>query len=139
MTKEELQILYKKHILAENKDPFNFKKGGDEAVTVQAYNPMCGDKYHLYLGEEEGSFDGFGCAVSKASTSILLRNMDGKSDEEVKVLCEKFLEAFENDEEVDLPEALKVLLELKNFDGRIDCIQLSWKALLDHLNKPMNT
>lgn len=135
MTKEEIQQLYKEKILPENNETFHFEKVEGAKYVLQAYNPMCGDKYNLYLGEKTNHFDGFGCAVSKASTSLLLRNIEGKSTTEAKELCEQFLDSFETGDGKDLPEELQILLELKNFDGRVDCIQLSWKVMLEHLNK----
>lgn len=134
MTKEEIQRLYKEKILPENNEPFHFEKEENAREVVKAYNPMCGDKYQIYLGEKTNHFDGFGCAISKASTSLLLRNMEGKSEDQVRELCEQFLNAFETGDGSGLAEELQILVELKNFEGRLDCIQLSWKAVLDYLN-----
>ncbi len=134
MTKEEIQRLYKEKILPENNEPFHFEKEENAREVVQAYNPMCGDKYQIYLGKKTAHFDGFGCAISKASTSLLLRNMEGKSEDQVRELCEQFLNAFETGDGSGLAEELQILVELKNFEGRLDCIQLSWKAVLDYLN-----
>ncbi|MEQ9230261.1 MAG: hypothetical protein RIF46_06225, partial [Cyclobacteriaceae bacterium] len=64
MTKEEIQQLYKVKILPENKEPFHFRKDEKAKEIVKAYNPMCGDKYQIYLGEKTNHFDGFGCAIS---------------------------------------------------------------------------
>ncbi|MEQ9230939.1 MAG: hypothetical protein RIF46_09650, partial [Cyclobacteriaceae bacterium] len=64
----------------------------------------------------------------------LLRNMEGKSESQVKELCEQFLNAFETGDGSGLAEELQILVELKNFEGRLDCIQLSWKAVLEYLN-----
>lgn len=140
MTKEEIQARYKALILPENKNPYHFEKV-ESANTIEAYNPMCGDKYDLYLDEDSQSittahFHGIGCAISKASTSLLLRAIEGKPKDEVIRFCQGFMDSIDRGEVPEnFSDGLKVLVELKNFEGRVDCIQLSWKALLEHLIK----
>lgn len=132
MNKEEIEAAYKRLILPENKAPFHFEER-EGIKTVDAYNPMCGDKYKLYL-DEEIYFHGIGCAISKASTSLLLKEIEGMSKKEVIEFCKEFLDAVEMGKlSENFSEGLNVLIELKEFEGRIDCIQLSWKALLEHL------
>lgn len=132
MNKEEIQAAYKRLILPENKAPYHFEER-DGARTVDAYNPMCGDKYKLYL-DEDVYFHGIGCAISKASTSLLLKEIEGKSEKEVIAFCKEFLDAVDASKPSEnFSEGLNVLIELKEFEGRVDCIQLSWKALLKHL------
>lgn len=133
MTKEEIQTLYKEKVLPEVKSPFHFEKDQNADHVIEAYNPLCGDKYKIYIREDSVCFHGFGCAVSKSSTSILLRTLEGKSKEAKQKLCEDFIKSFEEDRDVDLPEELRILLELRNFEGRVDCIQLSWIAMLEYL------
>lgn len=142
MTKEEIQQRYKEKILPENKSPYHFEKRDDANSTFMAYNPMCGDKYQLFLEEDgevinEVHFHGIGCAISKASSSILLRKIEGMQKDDIKIYCKKFILALNSEGEAsDLEdEELKILAELKNFNGRLDCIQLSWKALLEYLTK----
>ena len=137
ISKEELQAAYRRLILPENKYPFHFKEK-ENATVVEAYNPMCGDKYNLYLSDDpkEAYFHGIGCAISKASTSLLLKETEGKSESEAVSLCRAFVEAVEKGAPDDrFSESLNVLIALKAFDGRADCIRLSWKALLGHLEK----
>lgn len=138
MNKEELKARYKALILPESKDPYHFEmKEGIHPIS--AYNPMCGDKFRLFVENDEKTinqahFDGIGCALSKASTSIMLREIEGKSREEIIGLVEDFIKAVNGKEYSSaLSKELKTLAELRNFDGRIDCILLSWKALLQHL------
>ena len=135
MHKEELQAAYKRLILPENKAPYHFEERRD-GTSVEAYNPMCGDKYQLHLSEnlQQIHFHGIGCAISKASTSLLLKEIEGKSREEAETFCKQFIEAVDKGEtSPTFSEPLNVLISLKEFDGRVDCIQLSWKALLAHL------
>ena len=141
MTKEELQILYKDKIIPENKTPYHFEKKDTADWEVAAYNPMCGDKYQLQLdleGEKisQAHFHGIGCAISRASTSILLKKVEGKSQEEVRILVKRFLDSIKSDDVASFDEEeLNVLVELKNFDGRVDCITLSWEGLWRELEK----
>ena len=141
MTKEEIQALYKAHILPENKLPYHFEANLSANTQLDAYNPMCGDKFHLHLNVKEDRFDevnfeGFGCAISKASTSILLKKIEGISRGEAKVLCDKFINSLMEESPVEkLGDELDTLVTLKDFDGRVDCIKLSWEALLEYLNK----
>ena len=133
MTKEEIQEKYRTIILPENKNPFHFeKKEGTE--TIQAYNSLCGDKYIIYLKQNELYFHGIGCAISKASTSLMLRTISGKSKKEMNHDCRTYLEAMDNNRSLDkFSEGLQVLGELKFHEGRVDCIQLSWIALHHYL------
>ncbi|MDH5475467.1 MAG: SUF system NifU family Fe-S cluster assembly protein [Cyclobacteriaceae bacterium] len=139
MTKEEIQALYKAHILPENKHPYHFEAKEGTSVSFDAYNPMCGDKFHLYLNVvndvfDTVHFDGIGCAISKASTSMLLKKIEGMSKIDAKAICEKFINNLTNDHQVDeFNDELNTLIALKHFDGRIDCIKLAWEALLNYL------
>ena len=140
MTKEELKKLYKEKILVHNKQPYHFEKKEELSEKIQAYNPLCGDKFDLFfdLSEDEIEpifFHGIGCAISKASTSILIQKIEGKSKTEVIAFIHKFLQAIKEDEAQDFDdEELTVFQEIKQLDARQDCMTLSWQALYDHLN-----
>ena len=141
MTKEELEILYKSKIIPASKEPYHFEKYAQANTIIEAYNPICGDKYQLYLEITDGIiqsayFHGFGCAISKASTSILARKVEGMRLEEVVALGDTFIASLTGVTPVDFDdECLKILNELKNFDGRIDCIKSSWEAITHHLKE----
>ena len=144
MTKEELHLLYKEKILPENRSPYHFEAREVWDVELRAYNPMCGDKYALYFGQTDGRVDqvhfhGIGCAISKASTSLLVRRMEGKSHAQIGHLCDRFLGAAEGDSTEKLAdEELEVLAGLREFGGRMDCVKLSWKAVSDYVSKSQN-
>ncbi len=139
MNKEELKKQYKQYILKKNREPYHFEKRENAAEQLLAYNPICGDRFNLYLEREQSKigsawFHGFGCALSKASTSVLIEKIENKSDQEIASLCREFLEALDDgrilgSEDVDQ----KALVEMRNLDGRIDCIKLSWEALLNYV------
>jgi nitrogen fixation NifU-like protein len=138
MTKEELRQLFKEKILPHQRSPYHFESISSPSEEVLAYNPFCGDKYTIQLkkegkGIDEAYFQGFGCAISQASTSMLLHRIEGKSDSELANYLKHFLANLEQGTLTE-DEELNVLIHLKSFDGREDCITLAWKALLEHLN-----
>jgi nitrogen fixation NifU-like protein len=140
MTKEEIMALYKAWILPESKDPFHFEKQENCQHTILAYNPLCGDKFELYLRGEHPypldtvGFHGIGCAVSTASTSLMLRHLQSKTLQEALIETAAVLAALAPDADIQhLPEKIKVLASTKHFGGRVDCIRLSWQALYDYL------
>lgn len=141
MDQEDLKRLYNETVIKESKSPYHFDKEVKLGTEVLAYNPLCGDKYKLQLNRsenliEEAYFHGFGCALSKASTSTLLKSIEGKSKVEIINFCKSFLSALEKQKQQDFDhEVLKVLIELNDLGSRSDCIKLSWEALLDHLEE----
>lgn len=141
MNQDEFKKLYSEEVLKRNREPYHFEVFETAKLSLQAYNPLCGDKYNLYIDEHEdfiesAHFHGFGCALSKASTSLLIEMMEGKNKADVVNLCQQFLEAVNEGKPdiLDNPEQ-QVFAEMKNFDGRLDCVTLSWKALHDKLIK----
>ena len=139
MKPEELKQLYNEVIMRHQKDPYHFEKREGEPSLV-ASNPMCGDTFSIYLeeGEEtiEGAwFHGLGCALSKASASILMRDVEGKNKEEVLRLCRDFLLSATGEKNWEGNEEAGILAELRNHGGRMDCITLAWKALDEYLEE----
>lgn len=141
MNQEDLKRLYHQTVIKESKTPYHFDKDTRLETEVLAYNPMCGDKYKLQINHsadkiEEGFFHGFGCALSKASTSALLKVIEGKTNEETITFCKAFISAVNGDSKHEFEhEVLQVLVELNDLGSRSDCIKLSWAALLAHLEE----
>ncbi len=140
MTKDELQELYKRKILPESKDPYHFGFKGEYDAMIDAYNPMCGDKYVIGLKEnnnviDEAFFNGIGCSISKASISLMLRKVEGKTEEAILDMCKNFILLLEDSKPAEdlSDEALDVLVSLKDFDGRMDCVKLGWASLIEFL------
>ncbi|MEM6359998.1 MAG: Fe-S cluster assembly sulfur transfer protein SufU [Bacteroidota bacterium] len=139
MKKDEFKKLYNQEVLKRNKKPYNFDADEEADVVIEAYNPLCGDKFNLYLNKEDSDiksahFHGFGCALSKASTSLLMELIEGRNKTEIVALCHSFLEAVDSGSSKRLQnEVQKVFAEMKNFEGRVDCVTLSWKALYDKM------
>jgi len=92
---DELRELYQQLILDHNKSPRNFHVMDEPCESTEGYNPLCGDKLTLYVKIEDDvvadiSFVGSGCAISKASASIMTEEIKGKPVDEAKVIFENF-------------------------------------------------
>lgn len=134
---EKLKALYQSVILRHNREPFHYEKRPEATVVLEAYNPLCGDKYKLFLEIEddhirEAYFHGYGCAISKASTSVLLERIVGKNRQELADLMEQFYEVVDpeaNPDEKATDEALEAFAGARQFPGRLKCATLSWDSL----------
>ena len=87
----ELDELYQEVILDHNRSPRNYRAMANANRKAQGYNPLCGDHVTVYLNLEEGvikdiSFQGSGCAISKASASMMTAELKGKTEAEAKEL-----------------------------------------------------
>ena len=97
-----LDKLYDEVIKRHNSQPYHFEKKSNASKSIQAYNPICGDRFDLFLETDsltikQMHFHGFGCAVSKASTSLLVKSLEGKSIGEAKAICQQFLRVLKNE------------------------------------------
>jgi nitrogen fixation protein NifU and related proteins len=131
----DLRDLYQETILDHNKRPRNFKKLEDANRTADGYNPLCGDKVKVYLRVEDGrvkdlSFEGSGCAISKASASVMTESLKGKTVEEVEAVFKRFrdLVTGKAGEAEDLGK-LVVFSGVCEFPTRVKCATLAWHAL----------
>lgn len=135
---EELRELYQQVILDHNKSPRNFKIIEAHNHFAEGYNPLCGDKIDVYALIEDGivkdiSFQGSGCAISKASASIMSSLIKGKPVAEAEMLFEKFHDLITG--KVDSKNALEELGKLavfagvKDFPTRVKCASLAWHTM----------
>jgi nitrogen fixation NifU-like protein len=131
----ELSDLYQEVILDHNKSPRNFHKLEGANRTAEGYNPLCGDKVTVYVkldGEliSEISFEGSGCAISKASASMMTDSLKGKTTAEAEALFDRVHKMLkgELDPEADSIELgkLAVLSGVCRFPARVKCASLSW-------------
>lgn len=137
MNREGLEELYTQLIIPESKEPYRFEKKDD--AHVLAYNPVCGDKFKIYI-DEPICFHGHGCALSKTSGSLLMRLLENQSLAESRSLIKNFIEAVESGNEGGIKdETLATLVTLKKNDGREDCILLAWRAMLEYLEDENNS
>jgi len=151
----DLKELYQDIILEHGKNPKNLGKCKGYNYNAKGYNPLCGDKVHVYLKldnkkkVEELSFEGEGCAISLASASIMTELVKGKSFDEAKDIMSSFLNMIKNNSELQsnhLDEDQKIKLMslsgVKQFPMRVKCATLSWHTLVSAMNeekKEVNT
>ena len=145
---DDLQDLYQQLILDHSKSPRNFFKMAAPNRTAQGHNPLCGDNITLFLLMEgdtikDISFQGSGCAISKASASLLTENLKGKSKHEVKSLFSQVRQMMTTGERngVDLGK-LAVFAGVHKFPARVKCAILPWHAAMAAMegkNDPVST
>ena len=137
----ELRDLYQEVILDHNKAPHNYRQMADASRVALGHNPLCGDKLTLFVkldGDRiaDAAFQGSGCAISKASASLLTDAVKGKSLAEAESLYGRFHDLLTGPPDVKPDPALvKTLGKLAVFSGvrefpvRVKCATLSWHAL----------
>lgn len=134
----DLRTLYQEVILDHNKSPRNFRKMEDADRKAEGYNPVCGDQYTIYLKLHNGlikeiSFQGSGCAISKASASLMSTILKGKTKAEVEILFEKFhklvMGEFNPTKHLEELGKLGVFAGVSEFPIRVKCASLAWHAL----------
>jgi nitrogen fixation NifU-like protein len=133
----ELRELYQQVILDHNKNPRNFREMGSPTRKVEGYNPLCGDHYTVYVdidGEtvRDVSFTGSGCAISKASASVMSATVKGKSREEAERLFDTFHRLVTGEtgavNAADLGR-LAAFSGVSEFPARVKCAILPWHTL----------
>ena len=134
----ELTDLYQQVILDHNRRPRNYGKLEGANRQAEGFNPICGDHLTLYLrlnGEviDDLRFEGEGCAISKASASLMTDSLKGKTTAEAEALFERMHELLtgEGDVEGQAEELgkLAVFSGVREFPARVKCASLSWHAL----------
>jgi nitrogen fixation protein NifU and related proteins len=134
----ELSELYQQVILDHNKKPRNFRKLEAANHTAEGYNPLCGDHLTVYLKLEDDdvkdiSFEGSGCAISKAAASMMTQAVKGKSKQEAEELFMQFHsmvtgELDEEQQENGLGN-LKIFAGVREFPVRVKCATLPWHTM----------
>jgi nitrogen fixation NifU-like protein len=136
MNMSELNDLYQEVILDHNRRPHNFRVIESPTATQEGYNPLCGDRLTLYLtldGDviKDAAFQGSGCAISKASASLMTDALKGKTVEQARALFDQFHEMLTSD--IDSPRAelgkLSVFSGVREFPTRIKCASLAWHTM----------
>ncbi len=133
-----LRELYQEVILDHNKNPRNFHRMIQPDRKVDGYNPLCGDHYTIFLkmdGDKiaDISFDGGGCAISKASASVMSSIVKGKTKKEAEELFQQFHKLVTG--EIDPGKDIASLGKLAAFSGvsefpaRVKCASLAWHTL----------
>ena len=134
----ELSELYQQVILDHNKKPRNFRRMEEANRTAEGFNPLCGDQLTVYLVMDEGvvrdvSFEGSGCAISKAAASMMTQSVKGKTREEAELLFDEFHRMVTGElDESSVPNRLgnlKIFAGVRDFPARVKCASLSWHTL----------
>jgi nitrogen fixation NifU-like protein len=130
-----LNTLYPAVIRLHSDQPYHFEKIETSPITLLAYNPVCGDKFEIYLRNDHPpflyvSFHGYGCAISKASTSLLVQSLEGKSAGEALDQCQRFIRFLRGDPTTDgLSGDLLGFAGVHEYPERFDCAALPWIEL----------
>lgn len=132
----DLNELYQEVILDHNKRPRNFRTIDGASHHADGYNPLCGDKLSLTVQVEgdqiaDVAFVGSGCAISKASASLMTDALKGKSVAEARALFERFhrMVTTPPDQPVEDMGKLSVLSGVREFPVRVKCASLAWHTL----------
>ncbi len=139
-----LSALYQDVILDHNRAPQNFRRMENANRRVEGNNPLCGDRLTVWLRVEDGvindaAFQGSGCAISKASASLMTSAVKGKTREEAEALFERFhrlVTGSMEQAEVESLGKLAAFSGLSEFPIRVKCASLSWHAMKAALDQP---
>ena len=147
----DLSDLYQQVILDHNRNPRNFGPLANATSQAKGHNPLCGDHVTVYTrvsgsGLEEVAFEGSGCAISKASASLMTAMVKGKPTEEIEQIANRFHAMVTSDpnapaETRDLGK-LAAFAGVRAFPARVKCATLPWHALRAALHgaaKPVST
>jgi nitrogen fixation NifU-like protein len=146
----ELSELYQEVILDHNKKPRNYRRLADATCSAEGYNPLCGDQITVYVTLDDGmirdvGFQGSGCAISKASASIMTTTVKGKTREETGRLFDAFHRLVTGGDAVPDPDSLGRLAAfagVHEFPARVKCATLAWhtlRAALEGRTDPVKT
>jgi nitrogen fixation NifU-like protein len=134
----ELSELYQQVILDHNKKPRNFCKLENANRRAEGFNPLCGDHLNVYLHVEddqvkEVSFEGSGCAISKASASMMTQAVKGKTKAEAETLFNEFhrmaMGELDEENEPNHLGKLTIFAGVREFPARVKCATLSWHTM----------
>ena len=144
---EDLTDVYNELIMEHSMNSYNKKKLDKADYSEVGHNPNCGDEIELQVklnGNviEDMAFSGHGCAISQASTSIMIDTLKGKTVEEAKQIIDTFIgmikrEITDEAELKKLDEAI-ALKNVSNMPARVKCALLAWHTLEDMIEKKNN-
>ena len=141
---EDLSDVYNELIMEHSMNSYNKKKLENANFCEMGHNPNCGDEITLQLkidGDkiQDMAFSGHGCAISQASTSIMIDTLKGKTIEEAKEIIKIFIEMIKretkSEEELEKLEDAIAFKNVANMPARVKCALLAWHTIEDILNK----
>jgi len=144
---DELGELYQQVILDHSRSPRNYRPMASATALAQGRNPLCGDQVTVYVQLEgdriaDVSFQGSGCAISKASASLLTDQLKGRTPTEARTLCAHLRELVTTGKASTELGKLAVLSGVHKYPARVKCAILPWHALLAALEgnaQPVST
>ena len=134
----ELSDLYQEVILEHNKNPRNFREIADADQYADGKNPLCGDALRVYVSLDgdtvtDVAFKGSGCAISKASASMMTQAVKGKTKAEAEHIFDEFHKMVTGDLDIETDDndlgKLKIFAGVLEFPARVKCASLSWHTL----------
>jgi len=145
----DLRELYQEVILEHSKSPRNFRELPQANHRAEGYNPLCGDHFTVYVEVEDDSirdisFQGSGCAISKAAASMMTQSLKGKTRAEAEKLFEQFHKLVTGGGNGSLDELgkLAVFSGVSECPVRVKCATLAWhtlQAALQGRQQPVST
>lgn len=141
---DELSQMYSELIMEHSMNSYNKKKLEKADYSELGHNPNCGDEIEIEIklkGNtiEDMAFTGHGCAISQASTSIMIDTLKGKTVEEAKEIIKTFIEMIKrettSEEELEKLEDAIAFRNISNMPARVKCALLAWHTIEDILNK----
>jgi nitrogen fixation protein NifU and related proteins len=145
----DLRELYQETVLEHSKTPRNYRELRNANHKAEGFNPLCGDHFTIYVDLDEDavrdvSFQGSGCAISKASASMMTQSVKGKTRAEIEKLFERFHDmvtgrvSADGGDQSDLGK-LTVFGGVSAYPARVKCVTLAWHALRAALNGARET
>ena len=141
---EDLTDIYNDLIMEHSMNSYNKKKLENPTCCEMGHNPNCGDEIEIQIKLkdniiEDMAFTGHGCAISQASTSIMIDTLKGKKIEEAKEIIKTFIEMIKreitNEEDLKKLEDAIAFKNVSNMPARVKCALLAWHTIEDLLNK----
>jgi nitrogen fixation NifU-like protein len=137
--------LYQQVILEHNKKPRNFRKIDGASHWAEGYNPLCGDHLNIYLQVDSSAtiqdiaFEGDGCAISKASASMMTMSLKGKTVAEAKELFEQFhsllIRKLDPQKDKNILGRLTIFSNIWRYPARVKCASMCWHTMKGALDK----
>jgi|SRR5688572_28419385 len=142
----ELSDLYQEVILDHNRRPRNFRRIESSSHHAEGYNPLCGDRVTVFVQVDDGriadlAFEGSGCAISKASASLMTDRLKGCTVLEARDLFDRFqrMVTTPTDRPVENLGKLSALAGVREFPVRVKCASLAWHTLRAALDSEEKT
>ena len=141
---DDLTDVYNDLIMEHSMNSYNKKKLENPTCCEMGHNPNCGDEIEIQIKLkdniiEDMAFTGHGCAISQASTSIMIDTLKGKTIEDAKDIIKTFIEMIKretkNEEELKKLENAIAFKNVSNMPARVKCALLAWHTIEDLLNK----